>query len=127
MAVSPVRGLRQLARLYGVQLEYRDVQGKQQRASSETLFRVLQAFTPSFERPANVDRALTEKRLADAKTFVEPVTIAWTDERPMVQIRLPQSEVRHLQLHLEFEGQYEWTRCEELPTLPRWKFRAFAT
>lgn len=120
MAAPPVRGLRELARLCGVQPEYRDVQGNRRRTSTETLLRVLQSIVPWLDRPDQVAQVLAERRLSQAREFIAPVTVAWLEELPSVTLRFPSSQAHgalDCRLTTEAGDEQSWTcRVENLRT-----------
>jgi len=70
-------GLRELARLHGVQESYRDLRGRRRRASRGTLVAVLRALGAPLDSPEEVPEALRERREELARRPVEPVTPVW--------------------------------------------------
>lgn len=71
--------LRRLARLYSVQLTYRDAAGRTRRASPAALEAVV--------------RTLAERREDLASSWIDPVSVVWGMSRPRIEVRLPDGEV----------------------------------
>ena len=85
------RNLKQLARLFGVQTEYRDDANRKRLVSAESIVGVLEALGASARSDRDVQYAIREKLQNNARECVPPVVIAWTGSRPQVDIRLPES------------------------------------
>src|SRR4051794_23188883 len=81
--------LRELARSYGVQLDYLTMDGQERPASSESLLAVLRALGADLSEEAGAARALSERRLSHWRRRVEPVVVAWGDAPAAVEVRLP--------------------------------------
>src|SRR4051812_23357962 len=96
MGKSQVKGLRQLARLYGIQTEYRAVTGRLRAAAPEALLGVLEALGAPVGREADVAEALRLRRHALRTRRVEPVVVAWDGRPTAVTLRLdaPQAAAR---------------------------------
>lgn len=75
--------LRELARLYGIQLTYDDAAGKKRSASRESLEAVLRAMLPD---GAKLDKALVKRRAQIAERVVEPVTVVWGEVKPRIAL-----------------------------------------
>ncbi|KPK21751.1 MAG: 4-alpha-glucanotransferase [Dehalococcoidia bacterium SM23_28_1] len=89
MARARVPGLSTLARMYGVQTAFYDVEGRRQQAPPEAVLLVLKALGAPVETFADVSDALRERRRELWARAVEPVTVAW-DGRPVgIALRLP--------------------------------------
>ncbi len=71
------RALRRLARLYGVQTEYRNVANQRCAASAETLLAVLKALGAPLSGPGDVADAVRQARDARVRCAVPPVAVAW--------------------------------------------------
>ena len=84
-----VRGLRELARLYGVQTAYYDITGQRQHASPEALLLTLRALGAPLETLADVPCALRERRRALWYRGLEPVAVAWGGRRHALTLRQP--------------------------------------
>src|SRR5205814_906982 len=76
--------LRELARLYGIQLTYDDAAGKRRTASRESLEAALRALLPE---GARLDKALGRRRAELDARAVEPVTVSWGAAKPRVALR----------------------------------------
>jgi 4-alpha-glucanotransferase len=66
-----------LARLHGVQLSYRDVDGRVLRPSLETLLGILPALGVPVSRASDAPKVLEEHREHTARRLCEPVVVAW--------------------------------------------------
>jgi 4-alpha-glucanotransferase len=84
-----VRFLHQLAQLYGVQLSYYDMAYSRKFASTEALLAVLRSLGASIEKLSDAVPAWREKRQAEWRQFLEPVTVAWGGVPPWIRVRLP--------------------------------------
>lgn len=81
--------LRRLARMYGVQTAFYDVQHRRLEASAETLMAVLRALGAPIERMADAAPAVRSKRLAEWSRMAEPVAVAWDGNLPSLGLRIP--------------------------------------
>jgi 4-alpha-glucanotransferase len=121
MARAPVPGLSTLARIYGVQTAFYDVEDRHQRASPEAVLRVLRALGVPVETLADVTDALRQRRRELWARGVEPVTVAWDGQPVGIDLRLPakssDGSVR-CQLALEAGDGHAWS-CDarELPVV----------
>jgi 4-alpha-glucanotransferase len=86
---APANPLRQLARLYGLQTSYYDVDGRRQEASSGTLLSALRALGAPVESQTDVPAALRERTQARWRQVLDPVTVAWDGGPTETQLRLP--------------------------------------
>ncbi len=75
--------LRELARLYGIQLTYDDAAGKKRTASAESLEAVLRAMLPDGTK---LDKALARRRAEVESRVVEPVTVIWGEGKPRIPL-----------------------------------------
>ena len=82
-----LRGLRELARLYGVQTAYYDVERQRRRATPEVLMVVLQALGAPLASAADVPAALRARRREPWQRMVEPVTVVWQGGETAVELR----------------------------------------
>jgi len=119
MSVPRSSPLLQLARLYGVQTSYYDVNHRRQQASAEALLSVLRALGAPVETLDDAPAALRERRRDLFRQCIEPVVVAWDGGPAGVEMRLP----RHLttgsvacDLELETGDVKSWV-CD-LDTLP---------
>lgn len=117
---SPTGPLLQLARLYGVQTAYYDVNRQRRQAGPDTLMRVVQALGAPVSDPADVAAALRETMQALWQRPLEPVAVVWGGGPATFEVRLPaarasQSVACHLTL--ETGGQHEWT-CDLTQVTP---------
>ncbi len=96
--------LRELARLYGVETEYQDVNGAPRRASEEALAGTLAALDALVDGDAAESLAARRQELAEQ--LVEPVVVAWNGAGS-APLRLLGGEAV---VHVRFEegGEKEW-------------------
>jgi len=112
-SLSGVRFLHQLARLYGVQTAYYDVNHHRQQASEESLLAVLRSLGASVASVQDVPSAWRERQQVLWQRVIEPVVVAWNGESLPVDIRLPLSASDgNLKCHLKLESseqlRWEW-------------------
>lgn len=114
------RELRDLARIHGVQLAYRNVtDGAWKRASPESLLAVLRALGAPVQRIGEAGAALAARRAAILARSLEPVAVAWNAHLPKVAFRLPESESRgRVRVALELEDGGTLACDADLRTLP---------
>ncbi|MBM3301812.1 MAG: 4-alpha-glucanotransferase, partial [Deltaproteobacteria bacterium] len=118
---SELRFLHQLARLYGVETAYYDVEGEIQHASPEVLLLVLRTLGAPAERLSDARAALRERRRALWSQPLEPVAVARQD----LPLQLKLRAASHLaggtvpcRLHLEGGETRAWTcNLEQLQIL----------
>ena len=96
--------LRELARLYGVETEYHDMNGALQRASEEALEGTLAALDALVD--GDVTESLAARRQELAEQLVEPVVVAWNGAGS-APLRLLGGEAA-VHLHFEEGGEREW-------------------
>ncbi|MBI3872462.1 MAG: 4-alpha-glucanotransferase [candidate division Zixibacteria bacterium] len=83
------RSLLALARSYGVQPVYTDVNGHRQRASTEHLLAILRSLGAPAEGFADVDWALEARRRSEWRQVLQPVHVAWEGQNLTIELRLP--------------------------------------
>ncbi|MBM3957499.1 MAG: 4-alpha-glucanotransferase [Gemmatimonadetes bacterium] len=83
------RPLRELARLYGVQLSYRNAAGRYSTSPTESVRAVLAALGADLAGPGGIEAALRARRRELASRFVEPVAVAWEGLRPVFVLQVP--------------------------------------
>lgn len=81
--------LRELARLCSVQLSYDDAAGKKRKPSRDALTAALCARNPEH---AKLSDALRARRDAFARQVIEPVTVSWGSEVPLIEVRVPDGQ-----------------------------------
>lgn len=91
--------LRELARLYDVQLTYEDAAGKRQNASPDALTAILRKRAHTND----LERALRERRTEVASRVLEPVIVTWGRRRPEFELRLPR-ETESVGYEIELES-----------------------
>lgn len=118
---SRVPGLATLARLYGVQTSYLDVERRRQRARPEVVLAVLRALGAPVATGADVPAAVRERVLARWTRPLEPVNVAWEGKAARVVLRrlAADTETRlAVTVVLEQGGTTTWTCAgSELPVI----------
>jgi 4-alpha-glucanotransferase len=105
MARTRVPGLSSLARIYGVQTAFYDVEGHRQQASPEAVLLVLRALGAPVETFADIADALRVRWRELWGRGVEPVTVAWDGEPAGIDLRLPTASAKgSVRCHLALEG-----------------------
>ena len=89
--------LRELARLYSIQITYDDAAGKKRYASRDSLVAAMKLRLPE---GIDLEHALQERVHARRRRVIEPVTVVWGRSAPAAEIHLPQSIA---------DGTLEWT------------------
>jgi 4-alpha-glucanotransferase len=91
MGKQNTRGLRELARLYGVQTDYLDISQQRRYATPEALLSALRALGAEISGIADAPEALRERRRFLGERRVEPVVVAWEHASASVRLNLPAS------------------------------------
>jgi 4-alpha-glucanotransferase len=112
-ALSSVRFLHQLARLYDVQTAYYDVNHHRQEASEESLLAVLRSLGAPVASLRDVPLAWRELQQALWRRVIEPVVVAWNGESLPMEVHLPlNASEANLKCHLKLETgkhlRWEW-------------------
>jgi 4-alpha-glucanotransferase len=101
---SGPRLLHRLARLYGIQTAYYDVNHRRRQAPAESLVAVLRSLGAPMAGLQDVPPAWRQRRQALWQQLSEPVAIAWDGATPLVNLRLPADlSEAPLNCHLELE------------------------
>ncbi|MFC1901449.1 4-alpha-glucanotransferase [Chloroflexota bacterium] len=113
--------LHRLAHLYNIQTAYYDVARHRQQASIEGLLAVLRELGAPVKSLNDVSSALRERRQALWQRILEPVTVAWNGECPVIKICLPVSMadaslLGHLELEDSERKTWQW-QAADLPVL----------
>lgn len=111
MPKPEVPGLATLARMYGVQTAFYDVDRRRQKASPEGLLAVLRSLGATAESFADVQKASQERRQEFWCSPLEPVTVAWRGETTSVVLRVPASKAQgsaRCDLTLETGERRQW-------------------
>ena len=113
--------LHRLARLYGIQPAYYDMEHRRHQASVEALLLVLRSLGAPLASLQDVPSAWRERWQAVWQRPLEPVVIAWDGEPLLMEVRLPSNTADSLlscQLRLESgeRRQWEWHGAD-LPLL----------
>ncbi|MGZ4213834.1 MAG: 4-alpha-glucanotransferase [Actinomycetota bacterium] len=83
-----MKGLRELARLWGVQTSYHDAGGVRQHASPETVRAILGALDVPAVSARDVAGAIRDRRAALWGRLLEPVTASWEGTPAVVTVRV---------------------------------------
>jgi 4-alpha-glucanotransferase len=106
-----IRLLHQLARLYGIQTAYYDVNHQRQPASVESLVAILRSLGAHMVSLQDVSSAWRQRRQALWQRLMEPVDIAWDGNPPLIQLRLSadlDETLLHCHLKLETGEETSW-------------------
>ena len=101
--------LRELARVNGIQLSYRDVLGRRRRATNEALAGALRALGIQLDRPSDARAALLAHRKEYWDTRLEPVIVACVFEElepelTRVSLRSKSEKVNVNEIAAQFGG-----------------------
>ena len=77
--------LRELARLYSIQISYEDAAGKRREASRDSIL------------------AIVKRRVLPKAHFIEPVTVAWGRKKPVVRLH-PAKKIESVEYELQLES-----------------------
>jgi 4-alpha-glucanotransferase len=88
-STKSVGQLYRLARLYNIQTAFYGVRHHRHTASPDSLLAVLPALGAPVASLNDVASALRERTQAKREQIIEPVTVAWNGERPIITITLP--------------------------------------
>ncbi len=83
--------LRELARAYGVQVEYVDMSKEVKTASAGSLMAVLRALGVEIHDEADAARALRDRKRELRRRRLDPVIVAWDGEPTRAEVRFPGS------------------------------------
>lgn len=86
---AAAKPLHTLAKSYGVEAGYWDMNGKLQTASDEALMAVLRILGTSLNRPSDARAAIREREQALWRQVLEPVSVVWGDDNANLGLRLP--------------------------------------
>ena len=111
-----LQALHRLARLYGVQVRYRDGFGVVRESPPETLLAVLAQLGAPVAGAKDIVRAASDRRRAIWEQLVEPVVVVWRGRGGTAQVplRIPAgAEAATLSVLLQFEDGREPLRCRQ--------------
>jgi 4-alpha-glucanotransferase len=113
--------LHELARLYGVQIAYYDVEQRRKQASVESLLAILKALGASAQKIQDVPSAIRERRQELWQQLLEPVAIAWNGKLLPVKMRLPSTLAdASITVHITLEtGEKVCWQCQGRDLLAR--------
>ena len=121
MPETPSVELQELARSYGVQLEYRDMSGRLKAASTVSLMAILKTLGAELESEADAVEALRVRRLERYRRGVEPVVVLWEEQGVgAVEFWIPEGLIdQDFECSLRADGQSTriWTIKVQQPNL----------
>lgn len=88
MGRSELQALRALALDSGIQLAYRNAQGRRTAATTDALFQTLRALHAPLDRISRAEEVLQQRRRQRAARGVEPVIVAWNGHLPPIHLIL---------------------------------------
>lgn len=114
---SRMRGLTELARLYGIEPSYEAMGGERRRSDAEAIALTLRAMGAVLDDDTDATPALLAKRSELDATGIQPVLVAWDGSLPHVRVRLlhTQSERTAIEIRLE-SGDVVAHPCHAEPT-----------
>jgi 4-alpha-glucanotransferase len=130
MPATPSDELRELARSYGVQLEYVGMDGKTVPAPAESLLAVLRALGADVSSESDVHKATLERRMVLWRKRVEPVVVAWDGGLSRIDVRVPEglvSSAVHCRLAFFETGVPREWKCTVLRSEAGTPLEGFAT
>lgn len=111
--------LRRLARLWGVQTAYYDVERRRRSADEQALIAVLKALGAPLENRRDLRNAVREAVAEAVTKALEPVSVVWRSRPASVRLRLPQTRAQgpaSCRLDLEGVGDRAWrARLDDMP------------
>jgi 4-alpha-glucanotransferase len=103
MSETPSIELQELARSYGVHLEYKDMAGQIKPASANSLLLILKALGANVESEVEVPSALRNRRLEHWNRGIEPVIVLWEEDGDgSLEVRIP-AVYKSAELECRFE------------------------
>ncbi len=114
--------LRRLARLYGLQPSYVNVNGRPQAASAEAMLRILRTLGAPVMRPDDLPDALRHKSLEIWQQVIEPVCVSLQGRPQQLAVRLPAEALNSridCLLELEDGSRHGFSVCGKLLAVRR--------
>jgi 4-alpha-glucanotransferase len=113
--------LYRLARLYNVQTAFYGVRNHRHTAAVDSLLAVLPGLGAPVASLSDVPSAIRERTQSLRRQIMEPVTVAWNGERPIITITLTPDKARTVctgRLEMESGGVSEWKiQPDDLPVI----------
>jgi 4-alpha-glucanotransferase len=109
---TSVHGLRQLARLFGVETTYEGMGGEKHRADPEALSRTLQALGAELDG-STPRQALRARRAELAALAAQPVQVAWGGTLKELRVRLPHAGRERVAIELRMDSGEVVTQAAE--------------
>ncbi|CAN5746612.1 4-alpha-glucanotransferase [soil metagenome] len=101
--MTAVRGMLELARLYGVETSYEGMGGEVRKADPHALALTLHALGAPLTDERDVRGALRARRRELDACGIQPVHVAWNGVTPAVRLRLPHVERERTSVQLRLE------------------------
>jgi 4-alpha-glucanotransferase len=117
--VTPRHGLRTLARLYDVEIEYEGMDSRRHTADDEALALTLRALGAELAGSGSARNALRARRAELDALPIQPVHVAWDGSLPALPVRLRGEHAERAVVELRLEdGVVVTQQCDALP-VPR--------
>lgn len=123
MTLGPARGLRELARLHGLQTAYYDASKVRRTASADTIFAVLRGLGVAVETPDDVPAALRDRHAEIEQEMVEPVLVAWDGRLDGVGVHFPVGASGTAAVTIDIEGGGHISQAVDLSRTRRFSLR----
>jgi 4-alpha-glucanotransferase len=115
-----MRGLPQLARLYGVETAYEGMGGEKRRADAEALALTLRALGAQLNESDDVTSALDARRAELDMLGIQPVHVAWDGALPQLRVRLAHGESERAAVEIRLDsGEVVQHACRAEPVNAR--------
>jgi len=112
MATTSSEALKVLARACGIQLAYRDMDGRVKRASKDALLATLSTLGVDIADETGAEKALRQVWEKQQSQLIEPVTVFWEGRQPELRLRLPSRRAKRVEIEIVFENgekfHWEW-------------------
>ncbi|MGH7466218.1 MAG: 4-alpha-glucanotransferase, partial [Longimicrobiales bacterium] len=99
-----VRGLSELARLYGVEAAYEGMGGERRRADPEAVALTLRALGADLDSGRDAADALRARRAELDVLGIQPVQVAWDGALPQIRVRLAHGESERAVVEIRLES-----------------------
>jgi 4-alpha-glucanotransferase len=114
--VTHGRGMLELARLFGVETSYEDMNGEQRNADPHALALTLRALGAELASEHGARDALRARRAELDAQQIQPVHVAWNGDLPELRVRLDHDDRERASLELRYEsGEVHVQQCYAEP------------
>ena len=115
-----VRGLSELARLFGLETSYQAIDGSTRRSDAEAVMLTLRALGAQLDDDDDASGALAARRAELAALGLQPVHVAWDGALPAVPMRLAGNESARASIEIRLEsGEVITQPCRADPVAAR--------